>query len=328
MRSIVCSNFGPTEHLEFKAVTPPELNMGQVRIEVHACGVNFPDILMVQGKYQACPGLPFSPGGEVAGVVVEVADDVNSVAVGQKVMATIFWGGMAEQAVTSQEAIVPIPEGMDYLTASVFQGGHTTAYYALKQRGHLRPGETLLVLGAAGGVGLATVQLGKAMGARVIAAAGGDEKCRCAQENGADETVNYSTEDLKQRVKELTGGRGADVILDPVGGDQFDLATRCININGRILVVGFASGRIPKYAVNLALLKSCAVVGVNYQIFFATDRPGVEQNFVELIAMVKAGKIKPKIDRVFPLAEGTAALNYVSERKAIGKVVVSVRDGE
>jgi NADPH2:quinone reductase len=243
-------------------------------------------------------------------------------------MATIFWGGMAEQAVASQEVIVPIPEGMNYMTASVFQGGHTTAYYALKQRGNLQPGETLLVLGAAGGVGLAAVQLGKAMGARVIAAAGDDEKCRCARENGADETINYSTEDLKGRVKALTGGRGADVILDPVGGDQFDLATRCININGRILVVGFASGRIPQYAVNLALLKNCAVVGVNYQVFFSTDRPGVEQNFTELMAMVKAGEIEPKIDRVFPLAEGAAALNYVGERRAVGKVVVSVRAAE
>ncbi|MFV0276430.1 MAG: NADPH:quinone oxidoreductase family protein [Parahaliea sp.] len=326
MQSVLCTAFGPIDNLSLQSVSPPVLAPGQVRIEVAACGVNFPDILIVQGKYQARPELPFAPGGEVAGVVSEVADDVSGVAVGQRVMATIFWGGMAEQAVVPANILVPVPEDMDFLTASVFQGGHTTAYYALKQRGRLRAGENLVVLGAAGGVGLAAVQVGKAMGARVIAAAGSEEKCAIARDSGADETINYSNEDLKSRIRALTAGQGADVILDPVGGEPFDQACRSINYEGRILVVGFASGHIPQYAANLALLKSCALVGVNYQAFFDRDRAGVEENFRELLQMVTQGRIAPRIDRVFPLAEAAQALHYVAGRKVAGKVVVTVQD--
>jgi len=324
MKAVVCSKFSSIDDLQYGDVEPPKLGPGQVLIEVRACGVNFPDILMVQGKYQVLPDLPFCPGGEVAGIVTAVAEGVSRVAVGQKVMATIFWGGMAELAVASEFSIVPIPDGMDFLTASVFQGGHTSAYFALKQRGQLQAGEILLVLGAAGGIGLASVQLGKAMGARVIAAASSDEKCRAAQANGADEVINYSEVSLKDRVKELCDDRGADVIIDPVGGDLFDLATRCVNYNGRILVVGFASGRIPKYAINLALLKNCALIGVNYQAFFTKERAHVEENFSELMEMYRLGQIEPKIDKEFSLQEGASALNYVYKRKAIGKVVVSV----
>jgi NADPH2:quinone reductase len=213
---------------------------------------------------------------------------------------------------------------MDYMTASVFQGGHLTSYHALKQRAQLRKGETLLVLGAAGGVGTAAVQLGKAMGARVIAAASTPEKCQFALENGADETVDYTTQDLKDTVKELTGGKGADVIYDPVGGEAFDLAARCIAWNGRLLVVGFASGTIPQYPVNLALLKGCAVVGVHYQAFVEKQQADAWQNIKELMQMVEEGKICPKIDKEFPLEHAADALNYVGSRRAIGKVVVNV----
>ncbi|MFK7733244.1 MAG: NADPH:quinone oxidoreductase family protein [Pseudomonadales bacterium] len=324
MKAVVCSEFAPLDHLSVKDVDSPALKNGQVGIAVHACGINFPDILMVQGKYQVKPELPFYPGGEVAGVVSEVANDVKDIQLGSRVMATIFWGGLAEQAVAAAHTIVPIPEQMDFLTASVFQGGHTTSYYALKQCGHLKPGETLLVLGAAGGVGLAAVQLGKAMGATVIAAVGNEAKQQCVLQHGADFAINYNAEDLKERAKELTNGRGADVILDPVGGDVFDIASRCVNSQGRILIVGFASGRIPKYSVNLALLKSCSLIGVNYQHFFATEHAQVEQNFKELMQMVAQEKIKPHIDKVFSLDESVKALQHVEQRKAIGKVVVSV----
>lgn len=226
MKAIVCSDFAPLQALSYEDVEPPPLQEGHVRITVQACGINFPDILMVQGKYQVRPDLPFYPGGEVAGEICELADDVTGLAVGQRVMATIFWGGLAEQAVVPAGICIPIPDDMDYLSAAVFQGGHTTSYYALKQCGKLQPGETLLVLGAAGGVGLAAVQLGKAMGARVIAAAGSEEKRACALQNGADEVIDSQNEDLRTRTKELTDGRGADIILDPVGGDAFDQASR------------------------------------------------------------------------------------------------------
>jgi NADPH2:quinone reductase len=326
MKAIVCSRFAPPDSLSLENVEPRALQEGEVRIEVHACGINFPDILLVQGQYQVRPELPFFPGGEVAGIVSEVADDVSGIEIGQRVMATIFWGGLAELAVAPARSLVSVPDDMDFITASVFQGGHTTSYFALKQRGQLRAGETLLVLGAAGGVGLAAVQLGKALGARVIGAVSSEEKRACVMENGADECINYTQQDLREQVKALTGGRGADVIVDPVGGDLFDSACRGVSVGGRILILGFASGRIPQYPVNLALLKSCAVVGVNYMQFFSDDPQGVRENFAELMQMFADGKIKPQIDTVYHLQEATAALLHVGERRAVGKVVVKLRD--
>jgi len=231
---------------------------------------------------------------------------------------------MAEEAVAPAAVVIPIPDNLDYATASVFQGGHLTSYHALKQRAQLRKGETLLVLGAAGGVGTAAVQLGKVMGARVIAAASTPGKCEFALANGADEAINYVEQDLKDAVKELTGGDGANVIYDPVGGEAFDLATRCIAWNGRLLVVGFASGTIPQYRVNLALLKGCAVVGVHYQAFFERQQADALQNIEELMQMVADGRVLPKIDKEFQLERAADALNYVGSRKAVGKVVVNV----
>ncbi len=221
--------------------------------------------------------------------------------------------------------MVVLPDDMDFETAAVFQGGHTVSYYALKRRAQLQAGETLLVLGAAGGVGLAAVQLGKAMGARVIAAVGTKEKAACVRKNGADEVVDYSIEDLRDRVKALTGGKGADVILDPVGGDLFDQAVRAINVNGRVLVVGFASGRIPQYPVNLALLKSCAIVGVNHQHFFVTNPGQADEDMTVLLQMYSDGKIGPLIDKVYPFNQVADALKRVGDRQSIGKVVVSLK---
>jgi NADPH2:quinone reductase len=325
MKAIVCSRFATPDELSLEYVEPRALQKGEVRIDVHACGINFPDILLVQGLYQVRPELPFFPGGEVAGTVCELAGDVTGIEIGQRVMATIFWGGLAEQAIAPAHTLIPVPDEMDFVTASVFQGGHTTSYFALKQRGQLKPGETLLVLGAAGGVGLAAVQLGKAMGARVIAAVSSEEKQACVLENGADDCINYTEQDLREQVKALTGGRGADVIVDPVGGDVFDSACRCVNVNGRILILGFASGRIPEYPVNLALLKSCSVVGVNYMQFFGADPAGVKENFAELMEMFGQGEINPAIDTIYPLEESVAALLHVGERRAVGKVVVQLR---
>lgn len=326
MKAILCSQFGGPAALALESMETSALGAGEVRIEVHACGINFPDVLMVTGKHQLTPALPFVPGGEVAGIVREVATDVTAHSVGQRVMAVTFTGGLAEEVVAPAHTVVPVPAQMDFVTAAVFQGGHTVAYYALKRRGGLAAGEVLLVLGAAGGVGLAAVQLGKAMGARVIAAASTDEKLASAVQNGAGETINTAGENLKEKVKALTGGRGADVIFDPVGGDQFDQVTRCINVNGRILVVGFASGRIPQYPVNLALLKSCSIVGVNHQHFFVTAPDEAESDITELLQMYKDGLIRPVIDRVYPLEKVADALNHVGNRRAIGKVVVTVRD--
>lgn len=326
MKAVVCSEFGGAQALTVESVDPRPLRAGEVRIKVQACGVNFPDILIVEGKYQQKPPLPFSPGGEVAGDITELGEGVTGFEVGQRVMATIFWGGMAEQAVAPVAAVIPIPASLDYATASVFQGGHLTSYHALKQRACLRDEETLLVLGAAGGVGTAAVQLGKAMGATVIAAASTQEKCDFARANGADEVINYSSQDLKETVKALTDGRYADVIFDPVGGEIFDLAARCIAWNGRLLVVGFASGTIPKYAVNLALLKGCSVVGVNYMGFSMKQPADAQRNIIELVQMVEEGKICPKIDKEFPLDRAADALNYVGSRRAVGKVVVRVSD--
>ena len=324
MRAIVCSEFAPPEALSLQQVESRPLQPGEVRIQVHACGINFPDILMVQGLYQVKPELPFFPGGEVAGEICEIGEGVTGVEPGQRVMATIFWGGLAEQAIAPAASLVTIPDDMDYVTASVFQGGHTTAYYALKQRARLAPGEQLLVLGAAGGVGLAAVQLGAAMGARVIGAVGSVQKRDCVLANGADACINYGEQDLRDELKRLTEGRGVDVVVDPVGGDLFDRACRSVSPGSRILVLGFASGRIPELPVNLALLKSSSVVGVNYMQFFGDDRPGVEQNFSELMHLFSEDRIRPRIDTVYPLEQAVAALQHVGQRRAIGKVVVEL----
>ncbi|MCC7257388.1 MAG: NADPH:quinone oxidoreductase family protein [Gammaproteobacteria bacterium] len=324
MKALVCTAFGPIEDLRVQDVAPPALGEGEVRIRVQACGINFPDILLVQGKYQVRPPLPFFPGGEVAGTISEVGTAVTGLKAGQRVMATIFWGGLAEEVVAPAKAIVPVPDAMDMLCAAVFQGGHTTAYHALRQRGALKPGETLLVLGAGGGVGMAAMQIGRAMGARVIGAVGSARKVEALKAEGFEELIDYGREDLREAVRTLTGGAGVDVVFDPVGGELFGQACRTARRNGRILIVGFASGQIGQYATNLALLKENAVIGVNYQQFFAQERAEVERNFTELMALYAQGRISPRIDRVFTLEEAVAALATVADRSVVGKVVVTL----
>ncbi|GAB1263045.1 NADPH:quinone oxidoreductase family protein [Aurantivibrio plasticivorans] len=323
MRAVLCKELGPPDSLVVEEVASPEVKAGQVLVKVGACGVNFPDTLIIEGKYQHKPDLPFSPGGEIAGEVIKVAGDVKDVEVGQRVIAMCGWGGFAEEITIDADRVIPIPDEMSYETASAFILTYGTSYHALKQRADIQPGETLLVLGAAGGVGLAAVELGKAMGAKVIAAASTAEKLAIAKDHGADELINYSEVDLKDAVKELTGGKGVDVVYDPVGADLFEPAVRATGWNGRVLVIGFAGGYIPKLPVNLTLLKGCSVVGVFWGTFTRKQPEDSQQNNRELIQMFLDGKVRPHVSEVFPLEKAADALKVLANRQAKGKVVVT-----
>ena len=322
MKAIVCKTFGPPEALVLEDVPSRPIGKGEVRIAVKAAGVNFPDTLIIQGKYQLKADPPFTPGGEVAGTVVEVGEKVKHVRAGDAVAALLPTGGYAEEAVASGEAVIPLPRGMDLNDAAGFPFIYGTTLHALKQRGQLKAGETLLVLGAAGGVGLAAVQLGKLMGARVIAAASSADKLAICKEHGADELVNYSVESLKESVKKLTKGQGADVIYDPVGGELAQDCFSCINWNGRFLVIGFAGGKIPEVALNRLLLKGAAAVGVFWGAFVAREPKANWENFQQLFAWYTEGKLKPHISKTYPLAQASTALRDMLERKVTGKVVL------
>lgn len=324
MKAVLCKAYGPPESLVIDDIPEPQCGPGQARIAVEAVGINFPDCLMIEGKYQFKPDFPFSPGGELSGTVIEVGEGVGNVAVGDRICGGGGHGGLAEQIVLPAQGLRPIPDGMDMTTAAAWSTTYGTSYHALKQRGQLQPGETLLVLGAGGGVGLAAVELGHAMGARVIAAASSEAKLEAAREAGADECIDYSDGELKEKVKGLTGGKGADVIYDPVGGPLFDQCMRSINWNGRVLIVGFVGGDIPKVPTNLILLKGCQVVGVFYGSFAAREPEVTARNWEELRDLFTAGKIKPRVSRVYPFAEAAAALRCLADRQAIGKVVVQV----
>jgi len=324
VKAILCKQHGSPDTLTFEDIGEPQLEAGQVRIGVKACGVNFPDVLMVAGKYQMQPPLPFSPGAELAGEILQLASDVNEFQVGQRVLALSAFGGMAEQICVSAQTVMPIPDDMPFETAAAFLLTYGTSYYALKQRGQLQPQETLLVLGAAGGVGLAAVELGHLLGAKVIAAASTDAKLDLAQEYGASMTINYARENLKDRMRDLTSGNGADVIYDPVGGDLFDQCLRSVGWNGRLLIIGFASGTIPKIPANLPLLKGASIVGVFWGRFAEKEPAAHRQNTRQLFAWYSEGKIRPKISRAFPLKDGADAIAMLAERRAAGKVVVTI----
>ncbi len=322
MKAIVCKSFGPPESLVYEEVQPQSMGKSAVRVAVKAVGVNFPDTLIIQGKYQFRPDPPFTPGGEFAGEIIEVGADIKHLRPGDHVAGVITWGAYAEQLVAPAGAAMPIPKGMDFNSAAAFPMIYGTSYHALKQRADLKAGETLLVLGAAGGVGLAAVQLGKIMGARVIAAAGSDEKLAICKQHGADELINYTEGNLKEQVKKLTGGKGADVIYDPVGGDLFDQCMSCINWNGRILVVGFASGTIPSLAINRALLKGCSVVGVFWGQFVMKEPQLNMANFVQLFQWYTEGRLSPPVSRTYPLAQAAEAMNDLLARKTTGKLIL------
>ena len=295
MKAVLCVEHGLPEKLVFKDIPTPEPGKGQARIRVHAAGVNFPDTLIIQNLYQFKPALPFSPGGEAAGVIDAIGEGITDLKIGDRVVAMTGNGCYAEQVVANRAQIVPIPGDMPFDIASGFTMTYGTSHHALKQRANLQPGETLLVLGAAGGVGLTAVELGKLMGAKVIAAASSDEKLALCREYGADETINYATEDLKDRVKALTGGTGVDVIYDPVGDRFAEPAFRGIAWNGRYLVVGFAGGAIPSLPLNLPLIKGASIVGVFWGAFTQAEPALHRDNMAELLAWYNAGKLKPHL---------------------------------
>ena len=324
MKAIVCKTYGPPENLVLEEIDDPVAAENEAVVQIYSASLNFPDGLQIQGKYQFQPPMPFTPGSEVGGIITSVGAGIQDFSVGERVMATPGIGGLAEQVAVKADGLRKIPDSMDFKTAAGFAMIYTTSYYALKQRAQLQPGETLLVLGASGGVGLAAVELGKLMGAKVIAAASSDEKLDFVNRLNPDALLNYGDGELKERVKELTGGAGADVIYDPVGGDLFDQSCRCINWNGRLLVVGFASGRIPQYKANLALLKGSSMVGVFLGRFRKEDPAEYEKNFAELLGMYDAGKLKPIVTESFAMTDFVDAFNVFTERKVMGKVTLEI----
>jgi NADPH:quinone reductase len=324
VRAVVCTGYGPPEDLVVKDVPAPSPGVGQVLIAVRAAGVNFPDTLIIQGKYQFKPAPPFTPGGEVAGVVTAVGGGVTAFAPGDHVVALVPFGGYAEQVVAGEAQLVAMPEGLDFERAASALTTYGTTQYALAVRARLAPGETLLVLGAAGGVGLAAVELGKLLGARVIAAASSAAKLETCKRHGADELIDYATEDLKTRVKELTDGHGADVIYDPVGGSFTEAALRASAWNGRLLVVGFASGEIPRLPANLTLLKGSSIIGVFWGAWMARDPHAARVLHGELLTWIRDGRIRPRLHARYPLDDASRALRELLDRKVQGKTVLVV----
>lgn len=324
MKAQTLSEFGSLENLAYREVAEPVPQPGQVLIEVEAVGLNFPDLLMIQGKYQHRPDLPFTPGSEAAGTVLAAGEGVAGAEAGDRVIGSGLYGAMAERFAAPATNVFRLPAEVPMTAGACLSMTYGTGYHALADRARLRAGETLLVTGASGGTGSAAVQLGKAMGARVIAAVGSDAKAEAAREAGADETVNYSAESLRERTKELTDGRGADVIFEVVGGDVFLECLRCVNWEGRILVVGFTSGQIAAAPANLPLLKGCSIVGVFWGAFASRAPHHNRANMERVLAWAAEGKISPRISAVRPLAEAKRALAAFADRSAVGKIVLSV----
>lgn len=324
MRALVCNEYGSTQNMAVEQRDDLEPGEGQVLIDVRGAGVNFPDILTVEGKYQFKPPLPFIPGTEVSGVITKVGKGVTGRSVGDEVVGTTQTGAFADQIVTSEHSTFLKGDTMSFEQAAGFAITYGTSYYALKQQANLQEGETVLVLGAAGGVGVSCIQIAKAMGARVIAAASTDDKLDYACKAGADLRINYSNENLKEKVKELTGGKGADVIYDPVGGDYSEQAFRAVAWDGRFLVIGFAAGPIPRMPLNLALLKGASLVGVFWGSWMARDPLASKQNFEELVEMVDTGSFSPLVSEVYSMHDFQKAFACISERRAKGKVVLSM----
>jgi NADPH2:quinone reductase len=318
VKAVVCTEYGPPEKLVVQELPSLTAGAGQAVVAVKACGVNFPDTLIIEGKYQFKPPPPFSPGGEIAGVIKEVGPDVTQVKPGDAVIAAAPFGGYAEEFLVGASQVVPIPSGVDFVPAACASTAYGTVLYALRDRGQLKKGETLLVLGAAGGVGLAAVECGKLMGARVVAAGSGD-KLEICKKYGADEIVDYQKDDLKQRMKQLGG---ADVVFDPVGGSYTEAALRSINWNGRLLVIGFAAGDIPKIPANLTLLKSCSVVGVFWGAWMMRDPAAGRALMEEILGLMRDGKLRPNVYATYPLDQAARALRDVLERRVQGKIAI------
>ena len=322
MQAVICKEYGPPEKLVIENIDLPSPKNNEVRIRVEACGVNFPDTLIIQNKYQIQPKLPFSPGGEISGVIDAKGKLVKGFDVGDQVIAIMPYGGFAEYVVAPETALLRTPMNMDGIKAAGFAMTYGTSMHALKQRANLQKGETLLVLGAGGGVGLAAVQIGKAIGAKVIAGASTNQKIDSALNSGADEIINYSQDDLRERINTFTLGKGIDVVFDAAGGPLFEKALRSISWNGRVLVIGFASGDIPKISMNLPLLKGCSIVGVFWGAFRQKQINDDNKNFDELFELYKEDKIKPIVSKEFSLKNVSDALNTLLNRQVIGKIVL------
>lgn len=323
MRALTCTAYAEPEALTVQTLPDPTPGPGEVVLDVRAAGVNYPDALMVMGQYQVKPPLPFTPGAEAAGVISAVGEGVQGLQVGQRVVAFTGTGAFAEKLLAPAQAVMPLPDGLAFDVAAGLPLAYGTSMHALSDRAGLKAGETLLVLGAAGGVGLAAVMIGKALGARVIAAASTGEKLELCRQHGADETLNYSSEDLRTRLKELTGGKGPDVIFDPVGGDLAEPAFRSIGWGGRYLVVGFAGGEIPRLPLNLPLLKGASLVGVFWGEFARRDPRGNARNLRQLASWVGDGTVRPLVSERYPLERAPEALRALLERRVTGKVVVT-----
>jgi NADPH2:quinone reductase len=324
MKALLCKEYGPAESLVIEEVPAPARSAGEVRIGVRAAGVNYPDNLMIAGKYQVQPPLPFSPGFELAGEILEVSDGVTHLQPGQRVAATTMGGAMAEEICIPATNVVPIPDVLDFDSAAGFLITYGTSYHALRQRAQLLPGEKLLVLGAGGGVGLTAVEIGHLMGAEVIAAASSAEKLQLAGERGATHLINYAETGLREQVRELTAGQGVDAIYDPVGGELFDDCLRSANWGGRILIIGFASGTIPTIPANIPLLKGTSIVGVFWGTFARREPEANLQNLRELLSWYEQGKLKPCISQTYSLEDAPLAMKALLERRASGKLVVAL----
>ncbi len=322
MKAVLCKQFGPPESLVVEDVPSPQAGAGEAVVSVKAAGVNFPDVLVIQNKYQVKPQLPFSPGSEFAGVVKEAGAGVAGVKPGDRVIGFSSYGAFAEEVKLDAAKLLPIPPGMDFTHASAFLLTYGTSYHALKNRVTIAPGETLLVLGAAGGVGIAAVEIGKVLGARVVAAASSDDKLAVCREHGADETINYAAEDLREGIKRATGGKGVDIIYDPVGGAYAEAAIRSSSWRARYLVIGFAGGGIPKIPLNLPLLMERSIIGVYWGEWARRAPAEFAASVEELAAWFAQGKLKPHVSATYPLAQAARALRDMADRKVKGKVVV------
>ena len=324
MRALVCKEYGPAENLVIETVEDPVPGEGDVLVDVKAAGINFPDVLSIAGKYQIRTPPPFVPGNEAAGVVAAIGKGVSRIKVGDSVMITPAGGAFAEKCLVQEAMVMPLLEGLDFAQAAGFAITYGTSYHAFRQSANLQAGETVLVLGAAGGVGITAVEIAKAMSARVIAAASTEEKLEFAREAGADETINYSDAPLKESVKKLTGGNGADVVYDPVGGDLAQQALRATAWHGRYLVIGFASGDIPKLPANVALLKEASIIGVFWGNWAARNPALQMKNIGEMSELIAAGKLRPRVTETFSLDQFVEAFAAITERRAKGKVIFTL----
>ncbi len=326
MKAIICRDPKEPLALEYGELASPEIGPGKVRVAVKAAGVNYADSLMATGRYQVTPPVPFSPGLEAAGEVIEVGAGVTRLKVGDRVLGLASWGGYAEELVAEEARFLAIPDAMDYVTAAGFSLTYGTSHLGLAHRARLKAGEVLVVHGAGGGVGLTAVEIGKLLGARVIATAGSPEKLALAQTHGADEIINYRDEDVRERILALTDGQGADVVYDPVGGDVFKASLRSMAFEGRILVIGFAGGEVPQIPANHLLVKNVDVIGFFWGAYKTKNRDRLVASIYQLVEWWKEGRLRPHVGKTFPLEEAQAAIEYLLARKSTGKVVITVGD--